>query len=54
MRSDMFTPGYVAEVVNPLSDANDNPVPLPTNPFADGRAWAFASEKEGLNSTNKT
>ncbi len=56
MRSSMFDPTHVAEGTNPLSDANDNPgsVPLPTNPFADGRAWSFVSEKEGLKNPNKT
>jgi hypothetical protein len=27
---------------------------LPTNPFKDGREWSFVSEKDGLQSSNKT
>ena len=56
MKSSMFDPTHVAKVTNPMSDANDNPgsVPLPTNPFADGREWSFISEKEGLKGSDKT
>jgi hypothetical protein len=46
MSSNLFKPGHISEVGYPGSTA------LPTNPFKDGREWAFVSERHKFKSRN--